>query len=156
MNTKKSIQEKNGGNLRAYYAELQAKYVLDIPEEHKVTRVILINILYMECDSYLTTVHLTNGKEVVSSYHLKKYEQKVAGTGFIRINHNILVNSVHIDEVEYLPNNKCSVSVKEELLAVSKRKRKVLNSYFSTSHLLDKSAHLLDENTHLLDENAHL
>ena len=82
----------------------------------------LKDILYLECDTYITTVHTINNKETSSARLLKEYEIALSEYNFVRINHNIIINKEHICET-FFSAQKNTVSVKNVVLQVSRRKK---------------------------------
>lgn len=64
-----------------------------LKEKGKARQFFIENIIYVECDGYVSTVHLNNGEEQESfAILLKEIEKKVNGYGFFRINRNTIVN----------------------------------------------------------------
>ncbi len=64
-----------------------------LKEKSKVRQFFIENIVYVECDGYVSTVHLNNGDEPESfAILLKEIEKEVNVYDFCRINKNTLVN----------------------------------------------------------------
>jgi len=64
-----------------------------LKEKGKARQFFIENIVYVECDKYVSTVHLNNGEEQESfAILLKEIEKEVNGYGFCRINRNTIVN----------------------------------------------------------------
>ncbi|MCL2312703.1 MAG: LytTR family transcriptional regulator DNA-binding domain-containing protein [Firmicutes bacterium] len=74
----------------------QELYFLTIEEENKTTIINAVDILYIECNGYVTTVHLINNQKITSSFLLKQYEKLLHDKGFMRVNYPILVNGRHV------------------------------------------------------------
>lgn len=74
------------------YSKQRDKTII-LKEKGKVTQFFIDNIIYIECEGYLSTVHLNNTDKTYScSLLLKEIEKEVNGYGFCRINKNTLVN----------------------------------------------------------------
>jgi two-component system LytT family response regulator len=53
-------------------------------------------ILYIQSFNYYGNVVLTNQREIITSRHLKDYEEQLNGHGFFRIHNSYIVNVSHI------------------------------------------------------------
>ena len=60
------------------------------------------DILYVQCEGNVSQIHLLNGSELTCIRLLKLIEQDLAGTGFVRINHNCLANGAEVEEIRYI------------------------------------------------------
>ncbi|MDR3046451.1 MAG: LytTR family transcriptional regulator DNA-binding domain-containing protein [Bacteroidales bacterium] len=76
----------------------------------------------------LTTIFITDGKPMSSSKILKKYEKDLSEYGFIRINHNTLVNSIFITKVSISKQERL-VFIQNTPIEVSKRRVKSLKKW---------------------------
>jgi two-component system, LytTR family, response regulator len=65
-------------------------------EIHMLT---LNDILYITADTGYTMVYLSNGKRVISSKALSKYEDSLTELGFFRIHHTYLVNIHQVKKI---------------------------------------------------------
>ncbi|MCR4859272.1 MAG: LytTR family transcriptional regulator [Bacteroidales bacterium] len=74
-----------------------------------IKRILSSDILYIQCDGNVSQLFLTDGTEMTCVRLLKLFEQDLAGAGFIRINHNILVNLSEIVEIHYVNARKRQV-----------------------------------------------
>jgi two-component system LytT family response regulator len=54
------------------------------------------DILYIQSFNYYGNVVLTNQREIITSRHLKDYEEQLNGHGFFRIHNSYIVNVSHI------------------------------------------------------------
>ena len=94
-----------------------------------IKRVISSEILYIQCDGNVSHVYMLDGSEQTCVRLLKLFEQDLAGAGFIRINHNILVNLAEILEIRYVNARKRQVILTGGVvLDVSYRKWKAVKS----------------------------
>ena len=57
-------------------------------------------ITYLEAAVNYTIFHLNDGKKVVSSFTLKKYEEDIRLTGFLRVHKSYLLNPEYVKGVE--------------------------------------------------------
>lgn len=74
-----------------------------------IKRVLSSEILYIQCDGNVSHLYLLDGSELVCVRLLKLFEQDLASAGFIRINHNVLVNLSEILEIRYVNARKRQV-----------------------------------------------
>ena len=90
-----------------------------------IKRVQSKDILYIHCEGNVSILHLRDGKQMSSVRLLKLMEQDLAGTPFLRINHNCLVNLDEVEEIRYIDARKRQLVLSEgTVLDVSYRKWK--------------------------------
>ena len=82
---------------------------LFIKSGQTIKRVLSSEILYIQCDGNVSHLYLLDGTELVCVRLLKLFEQDLSGAGFIRINHNIIVNLTEILEIRYVSARKRQV-----------------------------------------------
>jgi two-component system LytT family response regulator len=71
----------------------QRNKTIILKEKGKLHQIAIEDIVYVKCESYVSTVHtFAKGKTVSCSVLLKDIEEKVNGYGFFRINRSTLVN----------------------------------------------------------------
>lgn len=86
----------------------------------KIKQIIIEEIVYVKCDSYLTTFYTTNDT-ITYSITLKQVELQIEQYGFFRINRNTLVNLKYFDS--YVINrNRYLITTTGVKLNVSRRK----------------------------------
>lgn len=74
------------------YSKQRDKTIV-LKEKGKTQQLFVENIVYIECNGYISTIHMNNGnKPETFSVLLKEIEKEVNGYGFCRINRNTLVN----------------------------------------------------------------
>ncbi len=107
------------------YSNQRDKSII-LKERGKVHQIAIEDIVYVECESYVSTCHtFSKGKTVSCSILLKDIEEKVNGYGFCRININTLVNLKYFDS--YVSGKKrCSKTITGLEMSVSKRKWSIL------------------------------
>lgn len=107
------------------YSSQSGKTIM-LKEKGKAHQVFIENIVYVECEGYITTIHTNDeGKPVNCSLLLKQIEEKLNGYGFCRINRNILVNMRYFDS--YVSSKKrCFRTTTGAEMNVSRRKWCVL------------------------------
>jgi len=95
----------------------------------KVHQIAIEDIVYVECESYVSTFHtFGKGKTVSCSILLKDIEEKVNGYGFCRINRNTLVNLKYFDS--YVSGKKrCFKTTTGVEMNVFRRKWGILKEY---------------------------
>ncbi|MCL2290692.1 MAG: LytTR family transcriptional regulator [Bacteroidetes bacterium] len=101
----------------------QELYLLTIEEKNKTTIINAADILYIECNGYLTTVYLINNEKVTSSFLLKQYEKLLHDKGFMRVNYQTLVNGRHIKKAIF-SKEQCVIFVQTIPVQVSRRRAK--------------------------------
>lgn len=90
-----------------------------------IKRVQSKDILYIQCEGNVSTLHLRDGKRMSSVRLLKLIEQDLAGTAFLRINHNCLANLDEVEEIRYIDARKRQLILSDgTALDVSYRKWK--------------------------------
>ena len=83
------------------------------------------DILYVTCEGNISHIHLKSGGELSCVRLLKLFEEDLAGSGFIRINHNCLVNAAEVQEIQYVSARKRCLSLSNgDTVDVSYRKWK--------------------------------
>ncbi len=59
-----------------------------------------LNIVCLQADINYTIFHLKNGKKVVSSFTLKRFQERPEFSHYLRVNRGTLVNPTSIDCIE--------------------------------------------------------
>ena len=110
------------------YSNQRNKTII-MKEKGKLHKIAIEDIVYVECQSYVSTVHtFAKGKKVSCSILLKDIEEKVNGYGFYRINRNTLVNLKYFDS--YVSDKKrCFKTTTGVEMNVSRRKWCILKEY---------------------------
>jgi DNA-binding LytR/AlgR family response regulator len=86
------------------------------------TRLIDIEaITHLQCDSYVTTIHLINKENICISKLLKLFEIELFDLGFLRVNHNTIVNPLHIREISSTLNERI-IQINNSEIKISRRK----------------------------------
>jgi two-component system LytT family response regulator len=79
-------------------------------------------ILYLEADINYTIFHLSDGRKIVSSFTLKKYEQKQELGTFLRVSKSCLLNPDFIKNC-HKKGKKTSIELSNgKIVQVSRRK----------------------------------
>ncbi len=110
------------------YSDQRDKTII-LKEKGKVHQIAIKDIVYVKCESYISTIHTFNRRKTISaSILLKDIEEKVNGYGFCRINRNTLVNLTYFDS--YVSCKKrCFKTTTGVEMNVSRRKWGILNEY---------------------------
>lgn len=83
------------------------------------------DILYVTCEGNVSELHLLDGRRLTCIRLLKLIEEDLAGTGFIRINHNCIANMAEVEEIRYVNARKRQLILTDgTVLDVSYRKWK--------------------------------
>ena len=78
---------------------IQRDKKLVVVEKSKTKLIDIDVITHLECDAYITTIHLLRQKSICVSKLLKYFEDELAVVGFIRVNNNTIVNPKYISEI---------------------------------------------------------
>ena len=87
---------------------------LKTPENNEIT--------YLEADINYTIFHLNNGKKIVSSFTLKKYETDIQLNGFLRVHKSFLLNPQFIKHFSQHGKKGTIQLTTGKVLEVSRRK----------------------------------
>lgn len=104
---------------------------LPIKEKTQTSLLNYDEILYLECTGHLVFVyHTLNNMPVFYTNSLVSIEEVLANYGFLRINHDIVVNMYHV----YLLNSrKHEIYLRnDKILSVSRRKWKKITEFFNS------------------------
>lgn len=100
---------------------------LKTPENKEIT--------YLEADVNYTIFHLKNGKKIVSSFTLKKYESDYRYAGFLRVHKSFLLNPQHILHCEQI-GKKATVELSNgRKVNVSRRKIGLIRNFINPKTL---------------------
>ncbi|MBN2682293.1 MAG: LytTR family transcriptional regulator DNA-binding domain-containing protein [Bacteroidales bacterium] len=73
---------------------------LVLKEKGKTHFVDLDIITHLSCEGYITKIHSIDNEEIIVSKLLKHFEIELAEQGFIRANHNTIINMSKIDSIQ--------------------------------------------------------
>ncbi|MBZ4669224.1 MAG: two-component system, LytTR family, response regulator [Bacteroidales bacterium] len=94
---------------------------LPIIEKSRTRLIDIEAITHLQCDGYVTTIHLIDNESINVSKLLKLFEIELAEFGFLRANHNTIVNPFHIREI-LSSSGKKMVRINNSLIIVSRRR----------------------------------
>ena len=95
------------------------------------------DILYVDCEGNVSTIHLQDGKTLTCVRLLKLLEQDLAGANFLRIHHNCLANMSEVEEIRYIDARKRQLVLSEgTVLDISYRKWKAVKEALLRNHKL--------------------
>ena len=57
------------------------------------------DILYLKSINYYTNIILVNGREIITSKHLKDYEEQLKNNKFFRIHNSYIINTMYLQNV---------------------------------------------------------
>ena len=101
---------------------LGRKYLL-VPDQSKIRRVLIKDILRLEGMKNYTLLHLRNGETILSSKTLKVYDEILQRADFLRIHKAHLINMkclINYDESQH----QYAVMQNRDVISISRRKRK--------------------------------
>ena len=102
---------------------LLGKPHLLFPDQSKIIRVLVKDIVRLEGVRNYTLIHLKNGDTMLSSRTLKIYENILVDWGFVRVHRAHLINlncMKHYDELDLT----FAVMQNKDYISISRRKRK--------------------------------
>lgn len=81
------------------------------------------DIITLNAEGSYTTIILAGGKKIVSTRHLKEYEDSLPPGDFIRVHHSHIINLEHV--IHYQRGEGGAVSMTDgSVVIISKRKKK--------------------------------
>lgn len=80
-------------------------------------------IIYLKAEGSYTKIVLTNGKPILSTHHLKEYEELLPDAEFIRVHHSYIINIEHITHYHRGEGGYVTMINGSEI-SISKRKKK--------------------------------
>lgn len=90
-------------------------------------------VVSLEADINYTILHLDSGKKIISSFTLKRFEERPEFSFFLRVNRGNLVNPEKIEKIEregFMPE---VILSNGSVLKVSRRRREVLIKFNLTN-----------------------
>lgn len=109
---------------------LQKDKAFILTENGKIKQVFITDIVYIECDSYLSTIHLSESSEKEKFCKLlKELEGDLNDYGFLRISRNILLNMKYLKEINTKNDQRIILKNGTEL-SFSGRKLNLIKQFF--------------------------
>ena len=99
----------------------QSCYKLPIKEKTEISFIAISEILYLQCDGYLTTIYLIDEQRINVAKLLKQFDEELGNYGFLRANHHTLVNTRHINTLKISKQQRV-IYIKEVEIRISRRK----------------------------------
>jgi len=110
-----------------FISQKEEKVVLK--EKSRSTIVDMEKITHLTCDGYLTTIHAIDRENVTVSKLLKHFEMELIEYGFIRANHNTIVNISKIDTFQEGKKRRILL-IKTVEIKISRRKMYIFKTIF--------------------------
>ena len=85
-------------------------------------------IMYLKADINYTIFHLACGQKMVSSFTLKKHQNKVFSEGFIRPHRSYLINPAYISQIQRQENGIFITLITGEQIQASRRNRRLFRT----------------------------
>ena len=98
---------------------------LKIKEKSQISFIEMSEILYLQCEGYLTTIYLVNKTSVAIAKLLKDFEDELTQFGFLRVNHYTLINVRHINTLKICKQQRV-VFINDVEIKISRRKLHLL------------------------------
>ena len=94
---------------------------LQICEKNCISWIEIKDITHLICDGYITNLFLSNKERITVSKLLKRFEEKLTGYGFARVNRNTIVNKRHISKISFSKTSRF-VFVNDTKIKISRRR----------------------------------
>ncbi len=117
-----SLPQVPFGNFSIRIVKLLGKKYLLVPDQAKMRRVLLKDIVRLEGVRNYTLIHLTNGEVMISSRTLKVYDYVLEGADFLRVHKAHLINMKFLQRYE--ADCMFAVMQNKDKISISRRKRK--------------------------------
>ena len=108
-----------------YQPQEGIKYMTHGLKKHLIE---LSDILYLECDDHLITIHLINQTQIFEIFSLCQFETYYGCYGFIRISNNMLINLKYATGI-IEKNGQKYLFLGQIELKISRRKRRNITNY---------------------------
>ncbi len=105
---------------------------ISIPSREGIAVVKHDDILYLEASDSYTEIHLVNGKRLVSSKHIRLFEEHLGTQNFYRIHKSYMINLKHLTGFDRAEGNMAVLGEKGVLLPVSRRRMSDFLAVIST------------------------
>jgi two-component system LytT family response regulator len=105
------------------YKSNNSKFIT-IGYSNKIEIVKKTDIIYCKSEGKYTVFYLANGKNVISSTNIGKYEPQLSSDGFARVHHSYCVNLNYVNQIQKGDHVFCELNDGSRV-PVSKRKEKV-------------------------------
>ena len=106
----------------------QNDYKITVKEKSKISFIDINDILYLQCDGYLTTIYLVDKTSIDVAKLLKQFESELAPFGFLRVNHHTLINLRYLNNLK-IGKQRRVVFVKDIEITISRRKFYLLKEW---------------------------
>ena len=101
---------------------ITSEKTLFVKTGNSIRRVLSSDISYLRCEKNVTHLFLRDGEDLPCLRLLRLFEEDLAGCGFVRINHNIIVNLGEIREIVMEGRKRVVVLTGGTALGISARK----------------------------------
>jgi len=99
----------------------QNDHKITIKEKSQISFIDTSEILYLQCECYLTTVYLVNKTNMDVAKLLKDFEDELTKFGFLRVNHHTLINIRHINHLKICKQQRV-ILINDVEIKISRRK----------------------------------
>ena len=114
-------------NMELEYSQ-QNDHKIRIKEKSQISFINVSEILYLQCEGYLTTIYLVDKTSIDVAKLLKQFENELAKFGFWRVNHHTLINMRHIINLKICKQRKI-IYIKDIEIKISRRKFHLLKEF---------------------------
>jgi two-component system LytT family response regulator len=106
----------------------QNNHIITITEKSQISFINAGEILYLQCEGYLTTIYFVNKNSIDIAKLLKYFEDELAEFGFLRVNHNTLINMRYVNHLKTSKAQRV-VYIEETEITISRRKFHLLKEF---------------------------
>ena len=99
----------------------QNDYKIRIKEKSQISFIDISEILYFQCEGYLTTIYLVNKTSIDVAKLLKEFEDELTKFGFLRVNHHTLINIRYINHLKICKQQRL-IFINDIEIKISRRK----------------------------------
>jgi DNA-binding LytR/AlgR family response regulator len=99
----------------------QNNKMVHLREKGKTTIIEIAQVVLMTCEGYLTTIQTADNKLISLSKSLNKFEAELEELGFVRPNHNTLINGRFISAI-FTGNKRLIILANDVEVRISRRK----------------------------------
>ena len=106
----------------------QNDHLITIKEKSHISFIMVSEILYLQCEGYLTTIYLVNKTSIDVAKLLKQFEEELDQYGFLRVNHHTLINARQINTLRICKQQRV-IFINDVEIKISRRKFHLLKEW---------------------------
>lgn len=103
---------------------------LAIPTHDRVVIILVQDILYLKSDSNYTHIFLKNRDAIIASYTLKRFEEFLPSTDFMRLHQSYIISASSM--IEYHPGLGEVILQNGSIIPVSRSRKQLISGYLKS------------------------